>query len=217
MTVTAVSDTEHGVGSVGTSLAGTYGHLTFNANGNYSYAADNASALNTAPTGTHLQDIFNYTVSDGHGGTANAALIVTLDRAPVVIATNIVLSMGQTSVAASSMFSATDPDGNAITNYAFEGSGAGHFVLNGAVEPTNQEIDIGAGQLSQLAFQNVPGAGPDTIEVRVNDGTLWSSWTSFDITPRRSCIQTDGTTSLVQVGNNYFLDTVGSGEWPTDT
>ena len=69
LTVTAVSDTAHGAGTVGTLLAGTYGHLTLNANGSYSYVADTTAAINSGPTGSHLQDAFTYTVSDGEGGT----------------------------------------------------------------------------------------------------------------------------------------------------
>ena len=45
----------------------------------------------------------------------------------------------------------------------------------------------------------------DTLEVRVNDGTLWSNWTSFTVTPT-ALIQTDGATSLVQSGANFFLN-----------
>ena len=83
LTVTAVSDATSGAGTVGTSLAGAYGHLTLNANGSYSYVADNSAAIAAAPTGSHLQDTFSYTVSDGNGGTATASLTITLDRAPV--------------------------------------------------------------------------------------------------------------------------------------
>ena len=74
LTVTAVSDATSGAGTVGTSLAGAYGHLTLNANGSYSYVADNSAAIAAAPTGSHLQDTFSYTVSDGNGGTATASL-----------------------------------------------------------------------------------------------------------------------------------------------
>ena len=45
LTVTGVSDTAHGAGTVGSSLAGTYGHLTLNADGSYSYVADNTAAI----------------------------------------------------------------------------------------------------------------------------------------------------------------------------
>ena len=208
LTVTGVSDTSHGAGSVGTSLAGTYGHLTLDANGSYSYVADNTAAIRSAPTGTHLQDAFTYTVSDGNGGTATASLTVTLDRAPVVTASNVTLTTAH-AVAASSLFSATDPDGNAITTYAFEDTGSGHFILNSVVEPNNQEIDVSAAQLSQLTYQSVAGS-VDTLEVRVNDGTLWSNWQSFTVTPA-VVIQIDGTTTLALAGNNYFLDVTGSG------
>ena len=205
LTVTAFSDTAHGAGTVGTSLAGMYGHLTLNANGSYTYIADNTAAISSAPTGSHVQDIFSYTVSDGNGGTTTASLTITLDRAPVVTASNVTLSAGDTTVAASLLFTATDPDGNAVTTYAFENTGPGHFVLNGSViEPNNEEIDVSAAQLSLLTYQSTAGS-VDTLEVRVNDGTLWSNWTSFTVTPTE-LIQTDGSTSLVEIGANFVLN-----------
>jgi VCBS repeat-containing protein len=212
LTVISVSDTAHGAGSVGASLAGTYGHLSLNADGSYSYVADNTAAISGGPTGSHLQDVFTYTVSDGNGGTTNASLTITLDRAPVVAASNITLPTAH-AVAASSLFSVTDPDGNAITTYAFMDTGSGHFVLNGVVEPNNQEIDVTAARLSQLTYQGVAGSTADTVEVRVNDGTLWSTWTSFIVTPSL-VIETNGVTSLVEVGNNYYLNPVGGGTGP---
>ena len=56
LAVTAVSDATSGAGTVGTSLAGSYGHLTLNANGSYTYVADNSAAIAAAPTGSHLQE-----------------------------------------------------------------------------------------------------------------------------------------------------------------
>src|SRR5579872_3755633 len=212
LTLTAVSDTAHGAGTVGSSLAGVYGHLTINADGSYSYVADNAAAISAGASGSHLQDVFSYAVSDGNGGSASASLTIILDRAPVVTAGNIILSTAH-SVAASSLFSATDPDGNTITTYAFENSGPGHFVLNGTVvEPNNQEIDVSAAQLSQLTYQSVAGSS-DSLQIRVNDGTLWSSWTSFTVTPNL-VIESLGVTSLVEVGTNYFMNPVAGGTGP---
>ena len=115
LTVTAVSDTTSGAGCVGTSLAGAYGHLTLNANGSYSYVADNSAAIAAAPTGSHLQDTFSYTVSDGNGGTATATLTVTLDRAPVASNSTASDAAGSTvtATAASGVLShATDADGD---------------------------------------------------------------------------------------------------------
>src|SRR5262249_51868070 len=72
--------------NVGAPTAGTYGHLALFADGHYSYVGDNSAALASAPTGIHLHDSFNYTVSDGHGGTDSAALDLTLNRGPDAVA-----------------------------------------------------------------------------------------------------------------------------------
>src|SRR5208337_5273754 len=114
------------------------------------YVADNSSAINSAPSGSHLQDTFTYTVGDGNGGTAAASLTIVLDRPPIVTAANVALSAGHASVAATSLFTVSDPDGNAITTYGVLNTGNGHFVLNGVVQASNQEIDVMAAQLSQL-------------------------------------------------------------------
>src|SRR5262249_11139665 len=61
---------------VGVSVAGSFGRLTLNANGSYSYVANGGVAAGS-------QDSFAYTVSDGLGGTASATLRVTIDNALV--------------------------------------------------------------------------------------------------------------------------------------
>ena len=207
LTVTGVSDI-HGAGTIGQSLAGAYGHLTLNADGSYSYIADNASAIAAAGTGSHPGDTFTYTTSDGHGGITTATLLFALDRLPVVTAANVTLSAGHASAAASSLFSATDPDGNAIVTYGFMDSGPGTFVLNGVAQSNNQEIDVTAAQLSQLVYQSVAGS-LDTLQVRVYDGTLWTGWQSFTVTAPALLIQADtnsfGSVDLTELGNAYYL------------
>jgi serralysin len=117
-------------------------------------------------------------------------------------------------VAASSLLTASDPDGDAIASYAFKDTGSGHFYLNGVAQPNNQEIDVTAAQLSQLTYQS--GGGADSVQVRVNDGTLWSSWQSFTVTaPAATVIESAGSTSLVQVGNNYYLYANGTSSGPS--
>ena len=63
-------------GTVGQALTGTYGQLTLNANGSYSYVAnqDAADALDAGDTAT---DVFNYTVSDGTA-TDIATITITI-------------------------------------------------------------------------------------------------------------------------------------------
>ena len=67
LTVTAISDTSHGSGTVGSNLLGQYGTLKLNADGTYTYTANTTIS---APTGSHATDVFTYTESDGFTGTA---------------------------------------------------------------------------------------------------------------------------------------------------
>ncbi len=52
------------VGSVGSAVTGSYGAISINANGSYSYAVDNSNAAVQAlrTTANTLQDVFSYTV-----------------------------------------------------------------------------------------------------------------------------------------------------------
>ena len=71
---------------VATSIAGTYGHLTLNADGSYTYIADQAAA-DALATGATANDVFTYTVKDPDGLVSNATtLTITVtgtDDAPV--------------------------------------------------------------------------------------------------------------------------------------
>ena len=69
--VTGISDASHGAGSVGGSLAGQYGTLTFNLDGSYRYVADNAAALSE---GQVVDDVFTYAATDQNGNSATATL-----------------------------------------------------------------------------------------------------------------------------------------------
>jgi hypothetical protein len=105
-----------------------------------------------------------------------------IDTPPMVTVANKTATHGQ-SFAASSLFTASDPDGDILTQYDFwdTGAGGGHFVLNGAAQGNNQEIDVTAAQLSQLSY--LSGSGADTLWVRVSDGDQWSAWSqSFTVT-----------------------------------
>ena len=61
------------------SVAGQYGTLTIDANGNYGYAVNNANgAVVALGNGQSLADTFSYTITDGNGDTATASLTVTV-------------------------------------------------------------------------------------------------------------------------------------------
>jgi hypothetical protein len=125
---------------------------------------------------------------------------------PVVTVTNsnLAASAGQI-FAASSLFTATDPDGDTITQYDFwdTGSGGGHFLVNGVTQPTNADIYVPASQLSQTTYQS--GNGTDTLWVRANDGTQWSAWSaSFTVSA-----QSVGTPPVVTVNSANIVATPG--------
>ena len=158
------------------------------------------------------------------------------DVAPVTSASNIHAGSGQTSVLASSLFSVTDADGDAITQYAFlDTQGHGHWVINGVVQATNAEIDVAAANLSQVSYVFGPSGTTDTLSVRANDGTLWGGWTQFtakasgDSAPTVSAVNVTAThgetstlaTSLFTASDSDgdtitqygFWDTGGNGHW----
>ena len=69
---------------------GLYGDLTLQADGSYVYTLhDNQTEVKNLGLGLSLQDVFTYTVDDGHGGTATNTLTLTIhgsDAAPAVMA-----------------------------------------------------------------------------------------------------------------------------------
>lgn len=66
-------------GILGTELRGTYGWLTLNADGTYSYRLDNNMAeVQALRAGDTLADSFNYNVIDASGAQDTATLIITI-------------------------------------------------------------------------------------------------------------------------------------------
>ena len=61
--------------SVGSAVTGLYGSLTLNANGSYSYVANNAESLDVGETVT---DVFTFTVTDTQSATTTATLTITV-------------------------------------------------------------------------------------------------------------------------------------------
>ena len=114
--------------------------------------------------------------------TVTASKLAPGDVAPTVTAASVQIAPNL-SVAGSSLFSASVPQGETIVSYEVEDAttDSGHWVFNGVVEPTNQVIDVTVAQLAQLSFDT--GYGSDTLKVRANDGTQWGSFTSFTVTP----------------------------------
>ena len=67
-------------GNVGSSLAGSYGSLTLNNDGTYSYAVDNTNLeVQGITTGETLTESFVYTVTDADGDTSTNTLTITIN------------------------------------------------------------------------------------------------------------------------------------------
>jgi archaeosine-15-forming tRNA-guanine transglycosylase len=126
-------------------------------------------------------DQISIRASDGTLWSAwqTATVTAPVDQAPVVTASNKWMLRNQ-SIAASSLFTATDPDGDAITTYALmDPTRYGYFVVNGVIQPSNTEINLTAAQLAQTTY--VSGSGSEQLSVRVSDGTLWSTWQTISV------------------------------------
>jgi Ca2+-binding RTX toxin-like protein len=143
-------------------------------------------------SGSHTPHTVTWSVNDGMGNLSTTS-VITIERAPVAAVANVVLNPNAATVAASSFLTASDPDGDAIAIYAFKDTGNGHFLLNGVAQPNNQEIDVSMAQLSLLTYQSL--GGTDSVQARVSDGTLWSSWQPFTITgPISTVVESFGLT-----------------------
>ena len=105
-------------GGVGTAIAGTYGTLTLGVDGVWSYALDNsdfdtnALAQNEAAT-----DVFSYTASDGHGGSATSTLTIAIagtNDAPAIQlppgSPPLIATVQEDAGGVSGQVSASDPD-----------------------------------------------------------------------------------------------------------
>ncbi|MDP1611757.1 MAG: VCBS domain-containing protein, partial [Sulfuritalea sp.] len=120
-------------GAVGNPLTGTYGTLTLNADGSYSYVA-NTVAAQMLGAGQTANESFTYTVSDATGATSTAILSFTItgtNDAPILTNTALALTIaedaGAPSGAVGSLVSAfvggiSDVDGGAVKGVALSGT-----------------------------------------------------------------------------------------------
>lgn len=152
-------------GTVGSATAGQYGSLILNANGSYSYVADNNNVIvNALTAGQSLTDFFTYTVADGQGGTSQATLTITVNGgndAPVAVDDAVTATEDTPYTSTVSLIANdTDVDGPSKTAVAgaFTTAQGGSLVL------------AADGSYTYTAAANF--AGTDTVDYTVTDGTL---------------------------------------------
>jgi hypothetical protein len=182
VTVTGTPTLTLNDGGTATYLAGNGTNaLTFT----YTVGSGDATGSALAITQANLPN--GATITDGAGNAANLSgalttfpnLAIGVDQAPVVTTSTQYMMRNQT-IAASSLFTATDPDGNPIKTYALKDpTGFGHFVVNGVIQASNTEIDLTAAQLAQTTY--ISGTGSEQLSVRASDGILWSAWQTVSV------------------------------------
>ncbi len=190
--VLSVSAVLGSAGNVGQPVAGAFGQLTLNADGSYTYNNTNPSAVTAA--GGVTEDQFNYTVSNGHGGTADATLSVLI----------------------------TSPNDTYLTGSAggtLQG-GAGNYVLDGSAGNMNltagtqgqQWLVGGPGDLlnagpSADTFMFSPGFGKETINnFNPNQDVIDLPQSSFpSVTALHADVQPSGTDTLIVVDANDVI------------
>ncbi len=205
LTVSAVNGSG---GNVGTSVAGTYGHLTVASNGSYTYNADNIGAIDGAATGSHLTDTFSYTASDGHGGTTTTNIVVTLDRAPTVVGDNGAAVEGASGTG-NVLTNDSDRDGDTLTVSAVNGNGGN---VGTSVAGTYGHITVASNGSYTYNADNtaaIDGAATgshltDTFSYTASDGHGGTTTTNIVITLDR------GPTVTADTGASQAVEGVGS-------
>jgi len=159
--IKTVSQVNGSAVNVGAAVVGTLGTLTLNANGSYTYVADQAAA-DALAVGASAVDAFTYQVSDGLGGFDTATLSITVtgvNDAPVITSGN-AFSVAENLTAIGSVV-ATDVDAGAVLSYS----------ISGGADAARFAIDASSGALSFVSardFDNPTDANANNVyEVQV--------------------------------------------------
>jgi len=145
-------------------------------------AASDLSKLTFVVGGSAGAESVSVSAEDACGWSQPVAASITAIAPPQVTARSVSLTENQ-SVAVSTLFSASDPNGYAITQYYIQNVG-GIIQLNGAANLTSASgvVEVAASDLSKLTFVADATPGSDQLWVEAYDGALWSGWSSASIT-----------------------------------
>ena len=143
--------------------------------------------LPTDVGGNNVYDVI-VQVSDGHGGLDTQAIAVTvsdvveINHAPTVAASDQTATRGQV-INASSLFSASDADGDHLLYFFYDNSAdpaSGHFTVGGAVQAAGTTFAVSEAQLAQTTF-TAGTSSSDDLFVNVWDGSLFSGPKEFHV------------------------------------
>ena len=193
-------------GTLGQALTGTYGQLTLNTNGSYTYAA-NQTAADALDLNDSVTDVFNYTVSDGNGGTDTATITITIlgiNDAPVAQDDEGVILEGSTLTVANSA------NANVSGSYDATGEHSGDVIDTSSSSHTDSDADASA----SLSITHVRLSGGSNSTV-ASSSSYNSNGTSITGTYGTLTIGADG--SYTYAATTDATNALDSGESATDT
>jgi VCBS repeat-containing protein len=159
-TVTAIAG-----GAVGQPLAGTYGSLTLNSDGSYSYVLNNqAQPVQGLSAGQTLTEVFTYTITDGDGDTSSTTLTITINGANDGVTVNgINAEGGDLTVDEDDLADGSSSDAAALTQTGSLSistpDGLGNVTIGGTQVVTNGVFTAGIAT-SPLGVVNITGFTP---------------------------------------------------------
>ena len=166
---------------------GTYGHLTLNANGSFTYAADITAAIDSAAQGSAPVDTFTYSELDGHGGTATQNVSFTVERPPVVdlngatAGTNATASFTeQTQLAIAPSATITNQDASTLTSLTAtltarpDGNGVESLSLNSAAAALAATDTLTVGYTAATGVLSISGTASTADYQSILDGIVYN-------------------------------------------
>ena len=198
----------------GSTVTGTYGDLTLNSNGSYSYSANHASGV---ATGQQVTDTFTYQVGDGLGGFATATLTFTVSGpGPQAVADTGSVVQGHTVSGTGTGVLANDSD---TTGAAIHVSGVTTGTANSA--PTSNVGSVVHGTYGDLTLNSdgsysytadnasevgVGASVTDTFTYAVTDAQSRTSYSTLTITVHGTGPQAAADIGSVTQGNTLTVD-----------
>ena len=135
--------------NVGAPVAGSYGSLSLNADGSYSYQ----STPNSVPAGTTVTDVFQYTITDGDGDTSTTTLTISVNNVTLTASdTDALVNEAGLPVIGSNAASDSEIFNGAITPSG--GSGPYTYTL------TSRTTDVDGAATPERATSNGAGRPP---------------------------------------------------------
>ena len=166
----------------------TSGHFTVNGvvqAAGTTFAVSAAQLAQTTFTAGSLNsdDLF-VNVHDGmaFSGPQEFHVNVPANHTPTVTASDVSATKGQT-ISASSLFQASDADGDGLTYFFYDNSAdptSGHFTVNGVVQAAGTTFAVSAAQLAQTTF-TAGSLNSDDLFVNVYDGMAFSGPQEFHV------------------------------------